>query len=96
LDKPIAAKLRQVDVPAKMTWRAGMGRYTQAAKLTGLAQIAAERGTDLRGLLGEAGRAPAMLRSPETVIDYSTFCDLLHRPAKSHYDPGGRRHRLTS
>ena len=55
--------------------------YTRATKLAGLVEIAAERGADIDALLREAGLNPAVLRSPETAIDYGGFCELLRRCA---------------
>ena len=56
--------------------------YTRATKLAGLAEIAAERGADLHGLMVEVDLdAAALLRSPETAIDYAAFCELLRRCA---------------
>ena len=55
--------------------------YTRATKLAGLAEIAAERGADLHGLMVEVGLEAAALRSPETAIDYAAFCELLRRCA---------------
>ena len=55
--------------------------YTRATKLAGLAEIAAERGADLHGLMVEVGLDAAALRSPETAIDYAAFCELLRRCA---------------
>src|SRR6202453_648001 len=55
--------------------------YTRATKLAGLAEIAAERGADLHGLMVEVGLDAAALRSPETAIDYAAFCELLWRCA---------------
>jgi AraC-like DNA-binding protein len=55
--------------------------YTRATKLAGLVEIAAERGADIDVLMREAGLNPAVLRSPETAIDYGGFCELLRRCA---------------
>ncbi len=55
--------------------------YTRATKLAGLAEIAAERGADVQGLMREAGLHPAALKTPETAIDYGGFCELLRRCA---------------
>ncbi|MBV8613116.1 MAG: AraC family transcriptional regulator [Acetobacteraceae bacterium] len=55
--------------------------YTRATKLAGLVEIAAERGADIGVLMREAGLNPAVLRSPETAIDYGGFCELLRRCA---------------
>jgi AraC-like DNA-binding protein len=55
--------------------------YTRATKLAGLAEIAAERGADLRGLMSEVDLDAAALRSPEIAIDYAAFCELLRRCA---------------
>jgi AraC-like DNA-binding protein len=55
--------------------------YTRASKLGGLVQIAAERGKNVVVLMQEAGLDPAVLRSPETTIDYGGFCELLRRCA---------------
>jgi AraC-like DNA-binding protein len=55
--------------------------YTRASKLAGLAEIAAERGADIDILMCETGLNPAVLRSPETAIDYGGFCELLRRCA---------------
>jgi AraC-like DNA-binding protein len=55
--------------------------YTRATKLAGLAEIAAERGADIGVLMREAGLNPAVLRSPETTIEYGAFCELLQRCA---------------
>jgi AraC-like DNA-binding protein len=55
--------------------------YTRASKLAGLLQIAAERGGDVVVLMGEVGLDPAGLRSPETIIEYGGFCELLRRCA---------------
>jgi AraC-like DNA-binding protein len=55
--------------------------YTRATKLAGLVEIAAERGADINALVREAGLSPAVLRSPETAIDYGGFCELLRRCA---------------
>lgn len=55
-----------------------MGRYyARATKLGGLPQLAAERGADLHGLMRQAGIDPAVLRSPETTIEYGASCELL-------------------
>jgi Arabinose-binding domain of AraC transcription regulator, N-term len=60
-----------------------MGRRysTRATKLAGLVEIAAERGADIDVLIREAGLNQAVLRSPETAIDYGGFCELLWRCA---------------
>ncbi len=55
--------------------------YTRATKLAGLVEIAAERGTSIDVLMREVGLNPAVLRSPETAIDYGGFCELLRRCA---------------
>ena len=55
--------------------------YTRATKLAGLVEIAAERGADIDALMRAAGLNPAVLRSPETAIDYGGFCELLRRCA---------------
>jgi AraC-like DNA-binding protein len=55
--------------------------YTRASKLAGLVEIAAGRGADIDVLMGEAGLNPAALRSPETAINYGSFCELLRRCA---------------
>ena len=55
--------------------------YTRASKLTGLAQIAAERDAELPAIMREVGIEPEVLRRPEVLIDYLGFCDLLHRCA---------------
>ena len=55
--------------------------YTRATKLAGLAEIAAERAADVHVLMREAGLNPAVLRHPETAIDYGGFCELLRRCA---------------
>lgn len=55
--------------------------YTRATKLAGLAEIAAERGAGIDALMREAGLNPAVLRNPETAIDYGGFCELLRRCA---------------
>jgi AraC-like DNA-binding protein len=55
--------------------------YTRATKLAGLVDIAAERGANIDVLMHEAGLNPAVLRSPETAIDYGGFCELLRRCA---------------
>ena len=55
--------------------------YTRAAKLAGLLEIAAEKAADFAVLMREAGLDTAVLRSPETVIDYGRFCELLRRCA---------------
>jgi AraC-like DNA-binding protein len=55
--------------------------YTRASKLAGLVEIAAGRGADIDVLMREVGLNPAVLRSPETAIDYGGFCELLRRCA---------------
>ena len=55
--------------------------YTRASKLTGLAQIAAERGAALPPIMREVGIEPEVLRRPEVLIDYLGFCELLRRCA---------------
>ena len=55
--------------------------YVRASKLTGLAQVAAERGATLHPAMREVGLDPEVLRSPEAVIDYAAFCELLRRCA---------------
>ena len=55
--------------------------YTRATKLAGLVEIAAARGADISVLMREAGLDPAVLGSPEAVIDYGGFCELLRRCA---------------
>jgi AraC-like DNA-binding protein len=64
-------------------WKAvAMRRYfTRAAKLAGLAQIAAEQGALLHPIMRDVGLDPAALRSPEMLIDYAAFCELLRRCA---------------
>ena len=53
--------------------------YTRATKLAGLVEIAAERGADINVLMRAAGLDAAVLRSPESAIDYGDFCELLRR-----------------
>lgn len=55
--------------------------YTRVTKLTGLAQIARDRGMDLALIMRDVGIDPAALRTPEAVIDYGAFCELLQRCA---------------
>ena len=55
--------------------------YTRASKLAGLVEIAAGRGADIDVLMREVGLNPAVLRSPETAIDYGGFCELLRHCA---------------
>lgn len=51
--------------------------YTRAAKLAGLAEIARERDGDLAYLMRQTGLDPGVLKTPEAVIDYRAFCELL-------------------
>jgi AraC-like DNA-binding protein len=77
-----------------------MGRYyTRATKLTGLAQIAAERGTSLHPIMRDVGLDPAALRTPEMMVDYAGFCELLQRCARDWDLPDlgfriARRHQM--
>ena len=57
--------------------------YVRASKLAGLTQIAAERGMALHPVMREVGLDPEVLRTPEAVIDYAAFCELLRRCAKA-------------
>ena len=57
--------------------------YTRASKLTGLAQIAADRGASLHAVMRDVGLDPVALRSPEMTIDYAAFCELLRRCAQA-------------
>lgn len=68
---------------SKAEWGAVMtGEYfTRATKLNGLAQLGMERGEDISELLRASGIDPAVLKHPETAIDYGDFCRLLHRCA---------------
>lgn len=61
-----------------------MPRYhTRASKLTGLPQIAAQHGAALERAMRDVGLDPAVLRTPEAVIDYADFCALLRHCAAS-------------
>ena len=75
--------------------------YTRASKLTGLAQIAAERDAELPAIMREVGIEPEVLRRPEVLIDYLGFCDFAaplcpglelrrHRTADGAIPAGGR------
>ena len=57
--------------------------YVRASKLAGLTQIAAERGMALHPVMREVGLDPEVLRTPEAVIDYAAFCELLRRCANA-------------
>lgn len=55
--------------------------YVRATKLTGLREMAAERGVDLAAMMLAAGLDPAALRRPEMILDYRGFCQLLQNCA---------------
>jgi AraC-like DNA-binding protein len=81
----LSARLDRLTIVATrvVRWKAdAMGRYyTRASKLTGLAQIAAERGAALYPIMRELGLDPVLLRSPEMAIASGAFCELLRRCA---------------
>ncbi|WBU53342.1 AraC family transcriptional regulator [Paracoccus sp. SCSIO 75233] len=57
-------------------------QYIRARSLTGLRELAAQHGGDLRAVLTDVGLDPALLGKAEELIDFSAYCRLLEHCAE--------------